>query len=375
VGGDEEAPLRAFESIITSPQVVICEGIGTALAIHQATGLPVIAALSAQNMPTVAQSLKTWLRGNVVICADNDGEKSGFKGQRYALKASSVPDKPVGITLPAKPHGVTPSGYDARDLLRDAGPEAVQAIINNPIEPGSLEKILSMQSIITKTTEGKPTMETTVMNPAQVASFFDTLNKAREETDEKRDNRIVFELKQTVNQGVDSIMALFEAHKRAEAPKQQDQPQSQTLVETASNADSPASKVEVREDGSGSSGQPGSGVGREYKIDFAGMSADQVLSCLDWNGAHALRLAGDGMELTQEQVLLLHSGNLPDLINERSALTEMGKLAYERLTAAKTAQNLEQQQLQTRNIDQQTEERKSKGAHKVSHIGDVELGG
>ena len=367
-GGDEEAPLRAFESIITSPQVVICEGIGTALAIHQATGLPVIAALSAQNMPVVARALNSRLQGNVVICADNDGEKNGFKGQSYALKASRVFDKPAGITIPARPHGVTPSGYDARDLLRDAGPEAVQSIINNPTEPDSLEKILSPQPIITtKTTEAKPTMETTVMNPAQVASFFDSLNKAREETDEKRDNRIVSELKQTVNQGVESIMALFEAHKRADAPKQQDQPQTQTLVETASNADSPENKVEVHGDDSGSSGQPGSGVGREYKIDFSGMAADQVLSRLDWNGAHALRLAGDGMELSQEQVMLLRGGEQPDLIDERSALTELGKLAYERLTDAKTARYLEQKQLQTRNIDQQAEERKSMGLHKTSY--------
>ena len=377
VGGDEEAPLRAFESIITSPQVVICEGIGTALAIHQATGLPVIAALSAQNMPVVARVLKSRLRGNVVICADHDGEKNSFKGQRYALKASGVLDKPAGITIPARLHGVTPSGYDARDLLRDAGHEAVQAIINNPTELGSLEKILSPQSITTKTTEAKPTMETTVMNPVQVASFFDTLNKAREETDEKRDNRIVSELKQTVNQGVESIMALFEAHKLADAPKQQDQPQTQTLVETASNADSPVSKVEVHGGDSGSSGQPGSGAGREYKIDFSGMAADHALSLLDWNGAHALRLAGDGMELSQDQVLLLRSGKQPDLIDERSALTELGKLAYERLTSAKIAQNLEQQQLQTRNIDQQAEERKSKEAHKSDHsfAGGIGFGG
>ena len=70
------------------------------------------------------------------------------------------------------------------------------------------------------------------------------------------------------------------------------------------------------------------------------------------------------MELSQDQVLLLRSGKQPDLIDERSALTELGKLAYERLTAAKTAQNLEQQQLQTRNIDQQTED-KARKDHKT----------
>ncbi|QKE39975.1 MAG: hypothetical protein HO274_00475 [Ferrovum myxofaciens] len=375
VGSDEEAPLRAFESVILAPQVVICEGIGTGLAIYQATGLPVIAALSAQNLPAVAQSLKTRLQGTVVICADNDGEKNAFKGQSYALKASKVFDEPAGIAIPVKPYGETPSGYDARDLLRDAGAESVLTTIKNLIEQACLEKLISPQSTVTtQAPEAKTTMENPMLNPAQVISFFDTLNKVREETDVKRDNRIVAELKQTVAQGVENIRELFEAHKRVETPKQQDQPQSPAPGEEPTNPESPAGKVEVQGSGSDSSGQPSSGVGREYKIDQDGIAADCALAQLDWNGAHALRLVANGRELTQGQVLLLRSGTQPDLIDEKSDLTNLGKLAYDRLANAKTARDLEQQQLRTRNIDQQMEENMTRKVHKVSSPHEADLG-
>ncbi len=73
------------------------------------------------------------------------------------------------------------------------------------------------------------------------------------------------------------------------------------------------------------------------------------------------------MELSKEQVLLLRDGKQPDLIDEKSSLTDLGKLAYDRLANAKTARDLEQQQLRTRNIDQQMEENTARKAHKVDH--------
>jgi hypothetical protein len=42
-------------------------------------------------------------------------------------------------------------------------------------------------------------------------------------------------------------------------------------------------------------------------------------------------------------------------------------LAYDRLANAKIARDLEQQQLRTRNIDQQMEENTTRKVHKVSH--------
>ncbi len=125
-GSDVEAPLRAYEAARQAPKVVICEGIGTALAIHQATGLPVLAALSAQNLPDVARSLHEQLHGHVVIYADNDGERAAYKGQSFALQAARILGAGrTSIVLPARPGGITPPGYDARDQLRDGGATAV----------------------------------------------------------------------------------------------------------------------------------------------------------------------------------------------------------------------------------------------------------
>lgn len=125
-GSDEESPLIAFDNAKTAKQVVMCEGVGTALAIHHATGLPVIAAMSAQNLPDMANSLRNHLQGDVVIYADNDGAKADHKGQTFAAKAAEILGERARIALPVKAMGETPSGYDARDQLRDGG---VQEII------------------------------------------------------------------------------------------------------------------------------------------------------------------------------------------------------------------------------------------------------
>ncbi|MDE2465782.1 MAG: toprim domain-containing protein [Alphaproteobacteria bacterium] len=148
VGADVEAPLRAFEAACKADQVVFCEGIGTALAIHQATGLPVIAALSAQNLPDVARSLHDKLQGRAVIYADNDGEKAQFKGQAYAVRAARIlGGARTRIALPEKPGGITPPGYDARDQLRDRGADAIRATMSATVDAWTLERRLPAEIV------------------------------------------------------------------------------------------------------------------------------------------------------------------------------------------------------------------------------------
>ena len=133
-GHDAEAPLRAYEAARTAPRVVMCEGIATALAIHQATGLPVIAALSAQNLPEVARALHDQLQGRISLYADNDGERAAHKGQANALKAARIlGGSRASIALPEKPGGVTPPGYDARDQLRDTGPDVIRNTLDRAV--------------------------------------------------------------------------------------------------------------------------------------------------------------------------------------------------------------------------------------------------
>ncbi|BAP87300.1 putative DNA primase [Burkholderiales bacterium GJ-E10] len=120
-GSGVESPLDSFDAVRTAPRVVFCEGVGTALAIHQETGLPVIAAMSAQNLPEVARALHDKLRGGVVVYADNDGERAQYKGQVYAVRAARVLGSArTRIALPQRAGDVTPPGYDARDQLREA---------------------------------------------------------------------------------------------------------------------------------------------------------------------------------------------------------------------------------------------------------------
>ncbi|MHB1668936.1 MAG: toprim domain-containing protein [Thiomonas sp.] len=143
VGADVEAPLRAYEAACKADQVVFCEGIGTALAIHQATGLPVIAAMSAQNLRDVARSLHDKLQGRAVVYADNDGEKAQFKGQAFGVRAARIlGGARTRIALPEKPGGITPPGYDARDQLRDSGSEAIRNTMAATLDAWQLERRL-----------------------------------------------------------------------------------------------------------------------------------------------------------------------------------------------------------------------------------------
>jgi phage/plasmid primase-like uncharacterized protein len=145
-GADVEAPLRAYEAARGASKVAICEGVGTALAIHQATGLPVLVALSAQNLPDVARSVHALLNGQVLICADNDGERAAYKGQSYALRAARI----LGagrtlIALPERPGGITPPGYDARDQFRDGGAQAVRDAMQHAMHAPEFEKRIPEQ--------------------------------------------------------------------------------------------------------------------------------------------------------------------------------------------------------------------------------------
>jgi phage/plasmid primase-like uncharacterized protein len=154
-GHDAEAPLRAYEAAKTAPHVVMCEGIGTALAIHQATGLPVIAALSAQNLPEVARSLHDQLQGRITLYADNDGERAAHKGQVYAIKAARILGSRAGIALPEKPGGVTPPGYDARDQLRDGGVEAIRNTMGRLLRAQQVEQRLPPGALAPRSTPEK----------------------------------------------------------------------------------------------------------------------------------------------------------------------------------------------------------------------------
>lgn len=125
-------PNKWFDHLSNSAKpLVLCEGVGTALAIHQATGLPVIACLTAKNLSTVAEWLKHEGHTNgraLKICADNDlardREVDSHIGIKEACKAADLIGAKVALVDNDQ------RGYDARDLMRDKGQEAVAELIN-----------------------------------------------------------------------------------------------------------------------------------------------------------------------------------------------------------------------------------------------------
>ena len=130
-------PNKWFEHLSKSGKpLVLCEGVGTALAIHQATGYPVVACLSAKNLPLVAEWLKHEghaLNRDVVICADNDLDKTSdglnkresdkHIGIKEACKAAEITGGKVALVDNDR------KGYDAKDLMRDDGDKAVSDLI------------------------------------------------------------------------------------------------------------------------------------------------------------------------------------------------------------------------------------------------------
>lgn len=145
-------PNKWFDHLSNSAKpLVLCEGVGTAMAIHQSTGFPVVACLSAKNLSTVAEWLKHEGRTNgreVVIFADNDLDKhvatgelrretEQFIGIREACEAAEI----IGGKVALVDH--EQHGYDARDLMRDYGEDGVKAYVSDArtVEQVKLDRV------------------------------------------------------------------------------------------------------------------------------------------------------------------------------------------------------------------------------------------
>ncbi len=131
-------------------EVVLVEGVGTGLAVVQATKRPVICALSASNLALVAMALRDHSNANVVVFADRDGDKGGRIGQSSALGAARVLGARARIAIADGPS----DGYDARDLLRDAGAPAVASAIASATDADEFEATF-VQDAPKATAEGR----------------------------------------------------------------------------------------------------------------------------------------------------------------------------------------------------------------------------
>ena len=138
--GDD--PPAAARELRGANRLIICEGIGTALAIYRVMRVPVIAALSAGNLPVLARSLAGRVTDNAIIYADADGlsarPEQDFIGQRMAVEAALALGARARVAVPARASGATPPGYDARDQLRDGSGNAVAATCAAALPPAQI---------------------------------------------------------------------------------------------------------------------------------------------------------------------------------------------------------------------------------------------
>ncbi|SCC93175.1 hypothetical protein THIX_30403 [Thiomonas sp. X19] len=295
--------------------MVICEGIGTALAIHQATGLPVIAALSAQNLPEVARRLHGKLQGHPVLYADHDGANTHHKGQTDAVRAARILGSArTRIALPLHPHGPTPPGYDARDQLRDGGVEAIRRTLAATLTPRQLERRLPPAVILSTQPSPASAPVAPKANPAPVPSM------PRQEPPMPQSAIAEPEVptQPTALETTDPFKALNDA--------------AEDLEREAQPPDGPA--------------------GERYAIDQDHMAAEAILAHLSPEAERALAAATLGEPLTPAQRLLLNDGRHRDLIDDTDQPTPLGQLAHRSLQAKVEEERAQlQQQLRTRNID------------------------
>jgi len=70
-------------------KVLICEGIATALTLNGDSGLPVITAFNAGNLPAVAEAIRwKYPKAEILICGDDDHLTEGNPGATKAAEAA-----------------------------------------------------------------------------------------------------------------------------------------------------------------------------------------------------------------------------------------------------------------------------------------------
>jgi P4 family phage/plasmid primase-like protien len=130
IGTPQEAEQRGL--------IAIAEGVATAATIYESTGIPTIAAFSANNLLLVAQSMGNKYREvQMLICADDDYKTPGNPGLTKARGAARAVDAIVAVPSFAanRPEGAT----DFNDMRKAYGATAVKACIERALAPPTAE--------------------------------------------------------------------------------------------------------------------------------------------------------------------------------------------------------------------------------------------
>ncbi|EIO7324034.1 toprim domain-containing protein, partial [Escherichia coli] len=133
-GSEKSGNWFAFGTPENGRPLLFAEGFATAASLHEATGLPVLMTIDADNMINVAKNArKIWTDSPFVFCADNDHQRKINKGVSSAKKAAASTHGEVIIpafTEAEKAQGLT----DFNDLDASRGRDAFQRAMNAQLE-------------------------------------------------------------------------------------------------------------------------------------------------------------------------------------------------------------------------------------------------
>lgn len=136
VGSDDRVTSDPLEKI---EKILICEGFSTASSIHQATGLPVVCAFNAQNLPKVASELKEkYPTAAFVICGDEDQWTTDNEGKpcnQGRIKAERAAEACAGVSIFPNFSSLEALPTDFNDLHLMEGLGAVKDQILGAPEP------------------------------------------------------------------------------------------------------------------------------------------------------------------------------------------------------------------------------------------------
>ncbi len=118
-----------------APQILVCEGFATAATLHEATGFPVAAAMSAGNLGAVCKALRNvYPRTAITVCSDSDRHTKGNPGEEAADVASLA----IGAACAVPDFKGFPDDKDHtdfNDLARVVGIDRVREIVMAAVPP------------------------------------------------------------------------------------------------------------------------------------------------------------------------------------------------------------------------------------------------
>lgn len=121
----------------TGQTIAVTEGIGAAWACSAAAGIAAVVSFGAGRMHAVARAFRErYPAARLVLVAD--------AGQEIRCARIAAELECAWVEMPSG----SPGNYDADDLRRDAGPEALAALLRNPKEPAQRFRLMTAAELL-----------------------------------------------------------------------------------------------------------------------------------------------------------------------------------------------------------------------------------